>query len=137
MKITRFEEIEAWKVSRKLSRVMQDLTGTAPFRRQRELSGQLRRAATSAMANIAEGFNSGSDIEFARFLRISRKSATEIQSHLYSALDSHAIRQDEFERIYGMAEDLKKLVGGFIRYLSSSNRRRDPRLPDRGLRTED
>jgi four helix bundle protein len=135
MKITRFEEIEAWKVSRKLSRVVQDLTGTSAFRRQRELSSQLRRAATSAMANIAEGFNSGSDIEFARFLRISRKSATEIQSHLYCALDAKAIEQDQFERLYGMAEDLKKLFGGFIRYLSSSNRRRDPRAPDRGLRT--
>jgi four helix bundle protein len=70
MKITRFEEIEAWKVSRRLSRELQVLTRSASFRRRTELSGQLWRAATSAMGNIAEGFNSGSDIEFARFLRI-------------------------------------------------------------------
>jgi four helix bundle protein len=89
------------------------------------------------MANIAEGFNSGSDVEFVRFLRISRKSATEVQSHLYSALDSRAIDQDKFEQLYGTSEDLKKLIGGFVRYLSTSNRRRDPRFPDRGLRTED
>ena len=89
------------------------------------------------MANIAEEFNSGSDVEFVRFLRISRKSATEVQSHLYSALDGRAIDQDQFEKLYGTTEDLKKLVGGFVRYLSSSNRRRDPRGPDRGLRTED
>jgi four helix bundle protein len=71
------------------------------------------------MANIAEGFNSGSDTEFARFLRISRKSATEVQSHLYAALDDRSIDQEQFDRIYGTAEDVKKLIGGFIRYLSS------------------
>jgi four helix bundle protein len=137
MKITRFEDIEAWKVSRRLARQIHDVTASSAFRKQSELRGQLRRAATSAMANIAEGFNAGSDVEFVRFLRISRKSATEVQSHLYSSLDSRAIDQDQFEKLYRTTEDLKKLVGGFIRYLSSSNRRRDPRVPDRGLRTED
>jgi four helix bundle protein len=84
------------------------------------------------MANIAEGFNSGSDAEFMRFLRISRKSATEVQSHLYAALDDRSIDQDQFDRIYGTAEDVKKLIGGFIRYLSSSGRgsRRQPPTED-------
>jgi four helix bundle protein len=137
MKITRFEDIDAWKVSRRLARMIHDVTGSGAFRKRSELRGQLRRAATSAMAKIAEGFNAGSDVEFVRFLRISRKSATEVQSHLYSALDGRAIDQDQFEKLYGTTEDLKKLVGGFVRYLSSSNRRRGPRGPDRGLRTED
>jgi four helix bundle protein len=137
MKITRFEDIDAWKVSRRLARMIHDVTGSGAFRKRSELRGQLRRAATSAMANIAEGFNAGSEVEFVRFLRISRKSATEVQSHLYSALDGRAIDQDQFEKLYGTTEDLKKLVGGFVRYLSSSNRRRDPSGPDRGLRTED
>jgi four helix bundle protein len=125
MKITRFEDIEAWKVSRRLSRLVNETTTSKTFRSQSALRSQLQRAATSAMANIAEGFNSGSDVEFARFLRISRKSATEVQSHLYAALDDRSINQDQFDKIYGTAEDVKKLIGGFIRYLSS---------PDRGSR---
>ena len=87
------------------------------------------------MANIAEGFNAGSDVEFARFLRISRKSATEVQSHLYVALDGRAIEEPMFDRLYGAAEDVKRLAGGLIRYLTASNRRRD--LPLTRLRTED
>ncbi|HEV2064688.1 MAG TPA: four helix bundle protein, partial [Thermoanaerobaculia bacterium] len=99
MKITRFEDIEAWKVSRRLSRLVNETTTSKTFRSQSTLRSQLRRAATSAMANIAEGFNSGSDVEFTRFLRISRKSATEVQSHLYAALDDRSINQEQFDRI--------------------------------------
>jgi four helix bundle protein len=137
MKITRFEDIEAWKTSRKLSRMIYQATESKNFRRRADLRGQLRRAATSTMANIAEGFNAGSDVEFVRFLRISRKSATEIQSHLYAALDGLTIDQGLFDQLYGTAEDVKRLVGGFVRYLTVSNRRRDPRSTDRGRRTED
>jgi four helix bundle protein len=39
------------------------------------------------MANIAEGFDAGSDAEFIRFLGYARRSASEVQSHLYIALD--------------------------------------------------
>jgi four helix bundle protein len=88
------------------------------------------------MANIAEGFNAGSDMEFARFLRISRKSATEVQSHLYFALDQGQLTQSDFDRLYGSAEDVKKLIGGFVRYLTTATNRPVNR-PDRGLRTED
>jgi four helix bundle protein len=131
MKITRFEDIEAWKASRRLARQVEELTRGRAFRRDSELRSQLRRAArSSAMANIAEGFNSGTDKEFTRFLRISRKSATEIQSHLYGALDQGAITPPEFDRLYGSAEDVKRLIGGFVRYLT------DPQNPSR-LRTED
>jgi len=120
MQITKFEQIEAWQVSRRLSYLVFEATGSSGFRRQSELRSQLRRAATSAMANIAEGFNAGSDAEFSRFLRISRKSATEIQSHLYSALDTSSIDDLQFNTLYGKAEEVKRLIGGFIRYLSES-----------------
>jgi len=137
VKITRFEDIEAWKASRRLSRQIYAITTSVGFRREAQLRSQLRRAANSAMANIAEGFNAGSDTEFARFLRISRRSATEVQSHLYFALDHGHITQLEFDRLYGSAEDVKKLIGGFVRYLSSPATNRAPGRPDRGLRTGD
>ena len=47
------------------------------------------------MHNIAEGFESGSDPEFIRFLKFSRRSASEVQSELYLALDRGYISQDD------------------------------------------
>ena len=43
------------------------------------------------MSNIAEGFDSQSDIEFIKFLNYSRRSASEVQSHLYVALDQNIL----------------------------------------------
>jgi four helix bundle protein len=48
------------------------------------------------MANIAEGFDSQSDQEFIKYLGYSRRSATEILSHLYVALDQKYITKQKF-----------------------------------------
>lgn len=69
------------------------------------------------MANIAEGFATRSDMEFIRFLDYSTRSAFEVQSHLYAALDLKYIEQRDFEITYKKAQDCANLCRGFIRYL--------------------
>jgi four helix bundle protein len=70
----------------------------------------VRRAAVSIIANIAEGYDSFSDEEFIRFLR----SATEVRSHLYVALDQDYISKDEFDQLYEQANKTKSLISGFM-----------------------
>ena len=122
MKITRFEDIEAWKSARVMTREIYAETKAAAWNEDRDLKRQIRRASTSSMANIAEGFDGGSDKEFRRFLRISLKSTTEIQSHLYVALDQEFISQKKFDSLYERAKEVKNLLCGFIRYLSRNPR---------------
>ena len=119
MKITRFEEIEAWKAARVLANEVYEATASHALRADLSLQRQMRSCATSVMANIAEGFDAGSHAEFSRFLRISRRSATELQSHFYVALDRLYVPREEFERLYEHANEAKKLIGGFLRYLKS------------------
>jgi four helix bundle protein len=119
VKITRFEDIEAWKASRRLSGQIYTITVSAGLRRNSELKSQLRGAANSVMANIADGFSAGSNTEFARFLRIAQRSATEVQSHLHFALEHGHITRDEFDWLNGSAEDVKNVIGGFVRDLSA------------------
>lgn len=64
------------------------------------------------MTNIAEGFDCQSPLEFARFLEIARRSAVEVQSLLYTALDVEYLTQKEFEIYYRTAESIKALIGG-------------------------
>jgi len=52
------------------------------------------------MRNIAEGFGTGSNPEFLRFLKIARRSASEVQSELYLALDGGYISRSELENTY-------------------------------------
>ena len=119
MKIESFEDIEAWKKGRELAKDIYTATGKGEFAKDYGLKEQIRRAAVSIMANIAEGFDANSDDEFIRFLRYALRSATEVQSHLYVATDQGYVSKDEFAQLYDQATEIKKLISGFIRYLRS------------------
>jgi four helix bundle protein len=115
--IERFEDIQGWQEARILTKMVYALTCKDIFGKDFGLKDQIRRASVSVMANIAEGFDCDSDIEFARFLGIARRSAAEVQSHLYAALDINYITQQEFDIHYEQARKAKALVGGFKRSL--------------------
>lgn len=63
------------------------------------------------------GFDGQSNAEFMRFLGYAIRSATEIQSHLYVALDQAYITSEQFSSMYEMAAEAKGLLYGFKRYL--------------------
>ena len=119
MKIERFEDIEGWKLARELTRMVYDATKGEKFSRDFGLRDQIQRAAGSAMHNIAEGFDGGSDAEFIRFLRYAQRSCTEVKSQLYAALDQDYISDEQFRLIYEQVTQTHKCIGGFVRYLAS------------------
>lgn len=118
--IQRFEDIEAWKEARILVQSVYRLTDQDGFTKDLGLREQLRRAAVSIMANIAEGFDAGSDSEFIRFLRYALRSGSEVQSHLYVCLDREHMDQTFFGRLCDQTAKVKSLTGGFMRYLRSN-----------------
>ena len=110
--IKRFEDCHAWQEARVLTRQIYVLTRTESFARDFGLRDQIQRAAVSSMTNIAEGFDCDSRVEFARFLGISRRSAVEVQSLLYTALDVGYVTESSFKAHYAQAEKTKALIGG-------------------------
>ena len=124
MKITRFEDIEAWKVARSLTDRVYQVTKTGVFSKDYGLKDQACRAAVSIMANIAEGFDAGSGAEFARFLGYAQRSCSELQSELYVALDQRYMSEEKFTEIYELAAKTKSKIGAFIRYLNEARRTR-------------
>ncbi len=111
--LRRFEDICAWQEARVLVKMVYLLTDEGKFARDYGMRDQVRRAAVSVMANIAEGFDCGSNIEFARFLGIARRSAVEVQSLLYAALDVGYIAQEHFKCHYDQAAKTKALISAF------------------------
>jgi four helix bundle protein len=123
MKITRFEDIEAWQEARKLVKMVYDvIKKNAKFRKDFRLVNQVQDAAISSMSNIAEGFSRKGNKEFIQFLFISKSSAAEVQSQFYVALDQEYITQNEFDEIYNQAEIVSKLDSGLIKYLNSQQK---------------
>jgi four helix bundle protein len=123
MGIERFEDIEGWKAAREFSQAIYRVTTGPTFFKDYGLRDQIQRASVSIMANIAEGFDSQSNKSFLQFLGYALRSATEVQSHLYVALDQGYITQDKFDDLYQQAVKVKSLIHGFMRYLRDVKRR--------------
>jgi len=122
MGISRFEDIEAWKAARELTKSIYKITSDDRFSNDYGLRDQIQRAAVSIMANIAEGFDSQSNRSFIQFLGYALRSATEVQSHLYVAVDQAYIEQNGFKNLYQQAGQAKSLIHGFMRYLRNAER---------------
>ena len=116
----RFEDIEAWQRARQLARQVYAATRTGQFSRDFGLRDQIQRAAVSVMANIAEGFERGSDREFLQFLSVAKASCAEVRSHLYVALDLGYIDEATFQVLVGESIGISRLLAGLMKYLQNS-----------------
>lgn len=119
-KIERFEDLQSWQKARQLTNMIYDLTDHSGFSTDFRLRNQIQDAAGSVMHNIAEGFDAGTNPEFIRFLKMSRRSASEVQSQLYLALDRKYIVVEELNSAYDLATEAKRLINGMIAYLRKS-----------------
>ena len=117
MPIRRFEELESWQVARSLANVVYELTKQDAFRKVFSLVDQMRRAAVSIMNNVAEGYERGSNKDFAKFLFIARGSAGEVRSMLYLARDQEYLSQKHFEDASALAVRASQLCWGMIKHL--------------------
>jgi len=118
--IVRFEDLNAWKIARELTRDIYRITSLDEFSRDFGLKDQIRRASVSIMSNIAEGFERDGNKEFGNFLSISKASAGEVQSQLYVALDQNYISREEFDAIYSKAKESGRVIVGLANYLKQS-----------------
>jgi len=115
--VRRLESLEAWKVARQLAGAAYRLTLHPPLSRHFALADQIRRAAPSIPANIAEGYSLATRPQFVRCLRIALGSATELRTHL------ELVQELELSPEKPTAETLKRcdrvigLIIGVIRSL--------------------
>jgi len=119
-KITRFEDLEAWKYARELTKEIFRITRTGSLSQNFRLSDQMRSASVSVMNNIAEGFERGGDKEFHNFLSIAKGSAGEVRSQLYVVLDQGYIDSEEFKIISDLTSSISRQVSGLMKYLRRS-----------------
>jgi four helix bundle protein len=117
MKVARFEDLDAWMVGRELANLIYVYGKTGELSKDYGFKDQLHRAAVSVMNNIAEGFERGSNKDFAKFLFIARGSSGEVRSMLYLALDQKYITDAQFQDAYGLCVRESQLCWGLIKHL--------------------
>jgi len=120
MAFKRFEDIQAWQRARELVNAVYGATQDGAFSRDFGLKDQIRRAAVSVMLNIAEGSSRQTDRDFAGYLTIARGSAAEVQAAAYVALDQGYLEEQEFKKVYGLAEECSKMLNALSSHLRSA-----------------
>ena len=110
-----FRKLAVWRKAHELTTRLYLLTASFPREEVYGLTSQIRRAASSVPANIAEGCGRGGSAELARFLRIAVGSASELEYHLLLARDLHYLAEKDYEATADNVIEIKRMLTGLIR----------------------
>jgi len=123
MKVSRFEELEIWKLARELYKYVFRITSLEPFCRDYKFRDQMRDSSGSISDNIAEGFERGGNKEFIQFLSIAKGSCGETRNQSYRAFDVEYITQDVLDELLKRTDTLSRKIANLIKSIKSSDRK--------------
>jgi len=118
-----FRELMVWQKAHRLTLELYKNTRTFPREEQYGLTSQVRRAAASICANIAEGCGRGTARDFARFIQMALGSASELEYHLVLAADLGFISPDVHLQLETSLVAVKRMLSGLVRRLVVDSRR--------------
>jgi four helix bundle protein len=121
--VLKFEELEVWQEAKVLVKAVYSATSQGKFARDFGLRDQIQRASVSIMSNVAEGFERGTNKEFAQFLYIAKGSAGEVRSLLHIAFELGYLDQTSFQTVSERAVGVSRRLSNFIKYLQNSTPR--------------
>ena len=114
-----FRRLKVWHLARELAVATDAITRHFPRADRGIVAGQLRRAALSVPANIAEGCGKSSRKDTVRFLQIALGSAKETENHLLIASDLHYLHPKECEEMLAKIHSIQRMLIGLVRNLPS------------------
>ena len=123
--IATFEDLEVWQMARQVRKELYQILKSLPDEERYNLASQMRRAAVSLTANIAEGYGRFHFKENIQCCRIARGSAYELIDHLIACQDQLYLSD---QQIIGLREALFsviRLLNGYIRSIAAHARKAD------------
>jgi four helix bundle protein len=122
MKIESYRHLEVWQKAITLVTEIYRVSRTFPKEEIYGLTAQLRRAAVSVPANIAEGWGRNMTREFIQFLRTARGSLLELETHLLIAKNLEFLQTASVADLLQTTETINKMLNGLVRSLAASTR---------------
>ncbi len=121
MTVMNLDKLEVWVRAKDFAiAIYKEAVPHLPTSEKYNLVDQLKRAASSIPANIAEGHGRYHFLDNVRFCYIARGSLTEVQSHLSLAKELGYLPEDIFQRLALHAESIGKQLNNYIAYLKRS-----------------
>jgi len=116
--IKNFYDLEAWQEGHKLVLDIYKISESFPVEEKFGLVSQLRRAATSITANIAEGFTRYHFNDKTRFYYQARGSLGEVRNFLILAKDLRILGNEEHSELEERASQVRRLINGLIKSIA-------------------
>ena len=120
VQIKSHRDLIAWQKSMDLVVLIYECSVSFPKHELYGLTSQIRRAAVSIPANIAEGQGRRSKPEFSQFLGNARGSLLELDTHLELALRLKYLTPSQHERIHQQVVEVGRIINGLLRSLTSN-----------------
>lgn len=112
-----FRDLMVWRKAHEFALAIYRLTESFPEREKFGLTHQMRRAAVSVPANIAEGFGKRSPADKARFLNMAEGSLEECRYYLILAQD---LGYGQTQALMGTLEEASRLLNAYARAILAS-----------------
>lgn len=109
-----YKELKVWEKAHQFTLMVYEQSRQFPKEELYSLTNQLRRAASSVPANIAEGCGKKSQAEFAHFLNIALGSANEAEYFLILARDLNYLHAEHFETLFKCINEIKGMLISLI-----------------------
>lgn len=118
-----FRRLKVWEKAHGLSLAIYKATETFPQQELFGLTSQLRRAAVSIAANIAEGCGRSGEPELARYLRIALGSASELEYHIILILSTDLcyLNKSASQHLFKQVTDVKRMLTALIHKLTADS----------------
>ena len=116
-KVESYQDLRVWQVGMEIAEMCYRLSRTFPKEELYGMTSQIRRAATSIPANIAEGYGRQHRKEYIQFLHTAQGSLKELETHLLLAARVELTTQANIEPILTQCESLGKMLRNLIRAL--------------------
>ncbi len=117
-----FKKILAWKLADDLAVHVYEATREFPAFELYGLVNQLRRAAVSVPANIAEGASRKNQREFLQFLYIAKSSLAEVDYYLHLAFRLGYLKPGPYEKVDSAKEEVARVLRGLMKAVEGVRR---------------
>jgi four helix bundle protein len=117
-----YRDLIAWQKAMALTRSVYAVSAAWPAEERFGLTSQLRRAAVSVPANIAEGSGRSGSREFRHGLSLAHGSLCELETQLLIGIDLGLCEPHQGDPVLAQAAEVGRIIRGLIRKLDGRNR---------------
>lgn len=112
MAVQHYRELLVWQKAMDLATECYKATRPFPREEMFGLTSQIRRAAASIPANIAEGQGRNSTKEFLNFLSIARGSLMELETHLELSQRVNLLPKEQLDKLHRLSDEISRMLSG-------------------------